>query len=255
MTDCYTYDFPGRSLSLSYPPEVNTLKRVAFILDAMDELRDVIVPLCASLSLKCYKKSTRWRDRGVRPYNPFHKIYQSPVPESIVVNVVSDKLVTTTTKNLSRDAIYSWIENALRQPCPQPDTHYLELCELDFEAVRAKINDNSRLKNQKFMTVEHDRRGNFRFPLKHHNDGLWVYSPIEDLKTEPSFTITSSESAEIDINIHWTWWTLESLEDRNALEAAILRIIGRGWTLEYLHESLKLPRLRSIYEALGQLPM
>lgn len=55
------------------------------------------------------------------------------------------------------------------------------------------------------------------------------------------------------INIHWTWWTKESLKDRDGLEAAILRIIARGWTIEYLHESLNFPRLKSIFEVSGKL--
>ena len=254
MIDCYMYDFPGRSITLGYPPEADTLQRVSFILNAIDELREIVVPLSASLSLDCYKKTTQWRDREVRPCSSFHQIYESSVPKDIVVKLASDKSITTVTENLSKDAIYSWIENAMRQPSPQPDTHYLELSELDFEAVRAKIYDDSRLKNQKFMMVEHDRRGNFKFPLERRDDGLWVYSPLEKLKIEPSFTIRSGESAKIKINIRWSWWVEESLKDREVLEAAILRILARGWTIKYLDEYLELPRLRSIYEASGQLP-
>ena len=254
MADCYMYDFPGRSIVLGYPPEADTLKRVASILDAMDELGEIIVPLSASLSLDCYSKITRWRDREVRPYSPFHQIYDSCVPEGIVVKLSSDRSITTVIENLSKDTIYSWIENAMRQPLPQSETHYLELCELDFKAVRAKIHNDNKLIKQKFMTVEHDRRGNFKFPLEHRDDGLWVYSPIEDLETEPSFTIMSGEIAEVTINIHWSWWTEDSLKDRNALEAAILRIIACGWTIKHLNKYLELPRLRSIYEASGQLP-
>jgi hypothetical protein len=251
MADCYMYDFPGRCLSLGYPPQGSSLEDVAFILDAMDELGDVIMPLCASLSLKCYKKATGWRDNQIQPYRPYHQIYESSVPEGIVVKLSSDKSISTTTENLSRNTIYSWIEDALGQPSPEPDTHYLEVTQLNFQAVRAKIHDQSRLKNQKFMTVEHDRRGDFKFPLKERDDGLWVYSPIEELETEPSFTIRSGETAKIEIDIHWSWWTEESLKDRNVLEAAILRIIARGWTLEYLNEYLEMPRLRNIYKAQG----
>lgn len=254
MVNCYMYDFPGRSITLGCPSNADTLKRVTTILDAIDDLGDIIVPLCAGMSLGSYSKRTGLKDWKTQPYQPFYQIYESSVPEGIVVKLLSDKSLSTSTTNLSKNTLYLWIKEALEQPYPYSNTHEIDVYELVFYAVRAKVHDYSQLKNKKFMIVEHDRRGSFRFPLGHRNDGLWVYSPIKDLKTEPSFTITSGESAGITINIHWTWWTLESLVDRDALEAAILRIIARGWTIEYLHESLNFPKLKSIFEASGKLP-
>ena len=257
MADCYMYDFPGRSIRLKFLAEDPKLKAAKSLLEAMDELGDIIVPLCAGMSLRCINRMTWGIDWKVQAQKPFHHIYQSPVPRGIVVRLSADKSIYTPTERLSKKVLYSWIENALNQPSPQPDTHDVTWSELDFQAVRAKIYDDSQFKNQKFMVVEHDKRGDFRFPLKNRDDGLWVYSPIADLKTEPSFTIrTTNEggAVTIDIHIHWTWWTKESLKDRDALEAAILRIIARGWTIEYLHESLNFPRLKSIFEASGKLP-
>ena len=254
MVDCYIYDYPGRSIVLGYPPQDNSLQGAAFILDAMDELQDLFVPLCASISLQYRNRTTGYVDRKIRPRSPFHDIYQTFVPEEIVVQHSSDKSIHTPVEKLSKDTILSWIENAFRQESPQPDTHELELSQLSFEAVRAKIHDDSQFKEKNYMTAEHDRRGNFRFPLERRDDGLWVYSPIEKLRIEPSFTMSSGETAKIKINVRWSWWIEESTEDRDAFESAILRIIARGWTIKYLDESLKLPRLRSIYEASGQLP-
>ena len=258
MADCYMYDSPGRLISLRYlQSEDYKLHAASSLLEAIGELQDIIVPLCADMSLGCRKKTTAWRDWKVQPQKPFHHIYSLSVPEEIVVKHSSDKSIFTPVTKLSNNTIYSWMEKALQQSSPQPNTHEVNWYELDFEAVKVKINDGSLLEKQKFMTVEHDRRGIFRFPLKHCKDGLWVYSPIEDLKTEPSFAIrTGNEEGALtmDIDIHWSWWTEESLKDRNALEAAILRIIARGWTIKHLNKYLELPRLRSIYEASGKLP-
>ena len=61
MADCYMYDFPGRTIVLGYPPQGDSLKRAAFILDAMDELSSIIVPLCASISFDYRNKKTGYR--------------------------------------------------------------------------------------------------------------------------------------------------------------------------------------------------
>ena len=41
-----------------------------------------------------------------------------------------------------------WMEKALQQTSPQPNTHEVTWYELDFEAVEVKINDGSLLEKQ-----------------------------------------------------------------------------------------------------------
>jgi len=63
-----------------------------------------------------------------------------------------------------------------------------------------------------------------------------VYSPIELLDAEPSLKyiiINEEEALTLDMDVHWSWWTETSPEDRQALEQAMLRIIDRGWKIEY----------------------
>jgi hypothetical protein len=73
----------------------------------------------------------------------------------------------------------------------------------------------------------------------HRKNGLWVYSSIELLATQPSlkYMIINTEGAlTLDMSVYWSWWTETSPEDREALKQAIFRIIDRDWKIEYCHK-------------------
>ncbi len=106
---------------------------------------------------------------------------------------------------------------------------------LYFQAVRSRIYNEKNFQSRDTFILE-QYKAQCEFPIEHRKDGLWVYSPIELLATEPSlkYMIINTEGAlTLDMNVHWSWWTQTSPEDREALKQAILRIIDRGWKIEY----------------------
>jgi hypothetical protein len=127
----------------------------------------------------------------------------------------------------------AWIEKALQQECPNSETHETSWYHLYINAVRARIINKENLRGSQSFRLETDR-GEYEFPLERRTDGLWVYSPIEEFITEPSFNllIINQEGAlDIDMNIHWSLWTQSDSANYQALRQAILRIVSKGWEL------------------------
>jgi hypothetical protein len=109
-------------------------------------------------------------------------------------------------------------------------------------AVRARILDSQKFKGRESFVVKTDR-GKFSFPLERRDNELWVDSPINDFKTEPSFDLSivrEEGGLSFDIHTHWSWWTETSPEDAKALRQTIIRIIERGWKVEYCDEEFGL---------------
>jgi hypothetical protein len=99
--------------------------------------------------------------------------------------------------------------------------------------VRARIVNEENFRNSQLFRLETDR-GKYEFPLERRKDGLWVYSPIEEFVTEPSFNLlimNEEGTLDININIHWSLWTQSGSANHEALRLALLRIISKGWEL------------------------
>lgn len=241
MSDCYLHDFPGRIIALRYlceTGEAQDLLWAAEALNAVDELRTVVDPLSAALQLGCRDKNRYRQDWDVAPPYPTWFIRESSVPEGIIIKqgVVNPQL--SQAPKLTREILTAWIENAFQQQCPCIDTHDVAWYDLYFDAVRARIYNEKNFEERSTFVIKKSQ-GKFEIPILKENNDLWVYSPVESLRTEPSikYIIGNEEGAlSLRISVHWSWWTETSPEDKNALQQAILRIIALGWKLEYCHE-------------------
>jgi hypothetical protein len=235
MSDCFMYGFPGRSISFRSVCDDGDLQAAARVLDAIDELRPVIEPLSAELTLNCRNKQTQWKDNEVNLPFPVWYIHEASLPESIVIETYLKEPQNLQTQQLNQKTLIDWIERASLQECPFPDTHEVVWSSLHISAVRARILDSQKFKGRESFVVKTDR-GKFSFPLERRDDELWVDSPIKDFKSQPSFVISTSHEEgglSFNIHVHWSWWTETSPEDANALHQALLRILEQGWQLDY----------------------
>jgi hypothetical protein len=245
MSDCYLHDFPGLGLSLKFlsPGEYSSeMEWAANVIDVIDELRTVIQPLSADLLIGCRDKNIRWQDTSVDPPFPCWFIHKSGLPETVVVRPGLTNPQIFPAPELNRETLMAWIEKALRQECPCSETHEISWYGLYINAVRAKIFNEENFRRSQSFRLETDR-GEYKFPLERRKDGLWVYSPIKEFKTEPSFNllIMNREGAlAIDINIHWSLWTQSGSANHEALRQALLRIISKGWELTYCNKYLEI---------------
>jgi hypothetical protein len=241
LSDCYLHHFPGYEISLKllspgeYP---NDMEWTADVMDAIDELRTVIQPLSADLLIGCRDKNIRWRDGNVKPPFPRWFIHESGLPETVILEPGLKDPQISQAPELNRETLMAWIENALQQECPNSDTHETSWYDLYINAVRARIINKENLRGSQSFRLETDR-GEYEFPLERRKDGLWVHSPINEFKTEPSFNllIINQEGAlQIHINIHWSLWTINGSANHEALRQAFLRIISKGWKLTHCNE-------------------
>ena len=246
MSNCFIYQFPGRTVRLWTLCEKSYLVAAWKVIEAIDELRTVIQPLSIDLALGCRDTTIQWMNYKITPQQPHWFISESSLPETIVIEPGFTNAQISQVSELSKDNIIAWIEKALQQECPLSDTNEVTWYVLEIRAVRARITNQSKFNNKNLFIAKHDR-GNFKFPLEKRKDGVWVYSPIKDLLTQPSFSLLiGKEEARLtmDINIHWTLWA-ENSEDRNALKEGIQRIINKGWTLENASKEFELTPVKT----------
>jgi hypothetical protein len=238
MSDAFMNDFPGYEISLRFLPQKehrNDLHLAVNAIDAIDELRTVIEPLTVDLLIGCRDLNIQWRDRNVKPLFPYWFIHVSSLPKIVVVRPEFVKPQISQVLELSRNSLMAWIEKALQQECPCPITHEPGWYLIEISAVRAKIYNEEKFGKRQFFILDTDR-GTFEFPLESYPDGLWVYSPIQEFKTEPSFNlrvINEEGSLTLDMNIHWSLWTTPGTAENTALRQALSRIVSKGWTLTH----------------------
>lgn len=237
MSDAFMHEFPGREISLRFlPPKEhhNDLQWAADAMDALDELRSVLEPLSADLVIGCRDLKIQWRDRDIRPQFPHWFIHASSLPKTVMVRSGFVDPQISQVPELSRDSLMLWIEKALQQECSLcSTTHEPGWYLIEIWAVRGKIFNEKKFRSCQSFILD-TNRGEFNFPLEQRNDGLWVYSPINEFKTEPSFhlKVISEEGAlKINIYIHWSLWTTPGTAENTAFSQALSRIVSKGWTL------------------------
>jgi hypothetical protein len=235
MSDCLMHPFPGRSIVLNYGCEGDDLQAAREVMDAIDELRFVIEPLSANLLVGCRDKRIQWRDMNVDPSLPSWHIHECSLPETIIARSEGSEPQISQVPELTRESLIVWIAKALQQECPNSNTHEVIWEELTINAVRARIFNKTNFEGRHLFVV-HTERGEWSFPLERRNGELWVDSPIQDFLTEPSFNfsiINRSGALTLSISVHWSLWTSHGLAEHTALTQAIMRIMDRGWSLEY----------------------
>ncbi|MTJ51353.1 hypothetical protein FJR38_00970 [Anabaena sp. UHCC 0253] len=240
MSDAFMHEFPGSEISLKFlPPKEHNrdLQWAADAMDALDELRTVIQPLSADLVIGCRDISLQWRNTDVRPQFPHWFIHTSSLPKTVVVRPGFIDPQISQVPELSRDSLMVWIEKALQQECSSCSaTHEPGWYLIEIWAVRAKIFDENNFRSRQSFMLD-TNRGEFIFPLKRRNEGLWVYSPIDEFKTEPSFhlkVISEEGTLKINMYIHWSLWSTPGTAENTALRQALSRIANQGWDLTHV---------------------
>jgi hypothetical protein len=234
MSDCLMHPFPGRSIILQYLGERDDLQSAIEVRDAIDELRFVVEPLSANLFVGCRDKRIQWRDMNVRPSLPSWHIYECSLPETIIARSEFSEPQISQVPELTRESLIVWMAKALQQECPNSNTHEVNWQDLTITAVRARVFNKTNFEGRHLFVVNTER-GEWSFPLERRNGELWVDSPIQDFLTQPSFSfsISNTEGLKLRISVHWSLWTSQGSAEHTALTQAIMRIMDRGWNLEY----------------------
>ena len=246
IIDCQ--DRHGEAFSLKYSGKKygNGAGWASVVMDAMYELKDIFRPVTADLLLCCYYKNNWFEDWDINPTQPAWHL-QTDIPKNIYDIPAWKKAIENKTQQINKETLTTWVENALNQESPRPDTHIVEINSLDFRAVRARIFDEKPFEGRNTFVVDHFRMGKYEYPLRRIDDELWVYSPIPEVFSKPAFHVrTNFDMSTMRIYLYWNWWTKNSPE-KEALEEAMLNIINTGqWKLFFLDEYLKMSRLEEL---------
>ena len=261
MIDCEAYSEDTISLKRIRQPEDRGAKSgtewASLVMDVMDKLKDVFVPLTADLLLYCYYKDGGSEDWDVEPSKPSWHLREFDIPKKIYAapgfNQKIAPTVISEVPQINKEAVVTWVDNALRQKSPRPDIDFVDVDSLDFRAVRAKILNDRQFQGRDTFVVNYFRMGRYEFPLRRINGELWVYSPLPEVFTKPSFKVrTSRYTGAFDIDIFWFWWLENSLEDIQALEQALINVVNTGlWKLTFISQYMKMPRLKTYAEKVG----
>ena len=260
MIDCQ--DRPEDAISLRYSGKreyIDGKKWASLIMDAMNLLKDVFVPLTADILLDCYYKDSVTEDWDIQPSQPAWHLRELNIPENIYAapglgfNQKIAPTVISEVPQINKESVVAWVDNALKQESPRPDIDFIDVSRLDFSTVRAKIINDRQFQERDSFVVDYFRMGTYKFPLKRINGELWVYSPLPEAFTKPSFKVSTSRyMGAFDIKIFWYWWTKTSPEDIKALEQALINVVNTGlWKLTFISEYLEMPRLKTYAEKVG----
>ena len=251
----------------AYPEEIISLKRIrqpgdkgaksgtewaSLVMDVMNELGHIFKPLTADLSLYCYYKDCGSEDWDIEPLQPFWHLRELDIPEEVYIPEYT-RTIFNEVSEIDKKSVVAWVEKALKQESPRPDIDTVNVNSLNFRTIRAKIINDRQLEGRETFIVDYFRQGTYEFPLKRINDELWVYSPIPEVCTKPSFNVrTDRYMGAFDIEVYWYWWTKTSPEDVQALEQAVINVINTGlWKLKFISEYLEMPRLKTYAEKVG----
>ena len=243
MRNNFVHHFPGEQISLSrIAPEdrSNEIQLAAYVLEALDELKTCIQPLAADLQLGCCHREFLFFDPQVEPplTNCYIQTKYLPVGVKIEPFLVNPQITKVDT--LSKEIMISWIEKALQQKSPNPQTHQICWNSLYIYSVRARIFDENIFKKSQMLKLDSNLR-TYELPLECRNNEYWIYN-CQNLKTEFPFTLTCShdcQSLHINISVHWSLWTQSGFPEYKALSQVISRIAAKGWKVNSFMEFSK----------------
>ena len=250
LSDCQ--DGPEEAFSLKYSGEkreIGGVEWASLVMNAMNEVAQIFKPLTADLLLYCYYKDTGFEDWDVEPSQPAFFLRELNIPKNVYAapgfNQKIAPTVISEVPQINKESVVAWVENALKQESPRPEIDLVDVDSLNFRTVKARIINDKPFQGRDSFVVDHLRTGRYEYPLERINGELWAYSPLPETYTKSSFYVqTSRYMGTVRIYIYWNWWTTISQEDKNALEQAMLKLIGKGqWQLFYLNEYSKMPRL------------
>ena len=260
MIDCQ--DRPEDAVSLRYSGKgeyIDGKKWASLVIDVMNQLKDVFVPLTADVLLHCCYKDNGIEDWDIQPSQPAWHLRELNIPKNVYAapglgfNQKIAPTVISEVPQINKESVVAWVGNALKQKSPRPDIDFVDVSLLDFHTVRAKILNDRQFQGRDTFVVDYFRMGRYEFPLRRINGELWVYSPLPEVFTKPSFKVrTNCYSGTFKIDIFWYWWTKTSPEDIQALEQALINVINTGlWKLKFISKYLEMPRLKTYAEKVG----
>ena len=235
MRDCFVHTFPGSLIELEFTGQENNfseIQQIALILQAFDELKNVMQPLAADLQINCCDREFLffdWQLESDPPLPHWHlRIKDIPTDLKLEPGYVNSQI--TEVEEISKANMMSWIEKALQQKCPNPKTHQICWNNIDIYAVRARIFDENLFREHQSLKVDYKLR-TYELPFDRRNNGVWIYGS-NNFKSEYPFTIQLYREFEllfIRISIRWSLWTEYGSPENIALSRAISRIVAKGW--------------------------
>jgi hypothetical protein len=221
---------------------VSNLQWAEIAMDALEELRPVLEPLSAKVNLSGYRLGTEdwrnWEDE-VQPLMPDWFVRASNLPETVMLEPLSDRYQISQIPELSKKYLLNWIEKALQQELAADTTHALDWFYFKFRAVRARIYSEEKFIDRQSFKLK-TSNGNWEFPLERKTDGLWVYGWFEGEPGPPRNKIpplevqihNNSDGMTMHLIVEWGPWKQKGSPEYNELRQALLRVIARGWEVE-----------------------
>ena len=239
VSDCQLWEFE-EEIVLEYFEEDDTsnsnIEEINRCLEALKEYEFIVQPLSVEFGVK-YRHRQRlafnldYRNRPKIPY--WHWEISSIPPKIIAEGLYPDSAKVIPVENITTEDLREWVKEPLKQKSPnlEYDVHWSEI---NIWATRARIIDEIRFIDRDDYSVE-TKIGEIKYPLRRHDDGLWVYGPQKPYSSYPPMTIrlyTDGDGAiKMKILIPWTVWYDEYSPEYYYLYQAVQRIIAQGWEL------------------------
>ena len=234
MTDCQLWEYE-KEIILEYFEEddLSAVDEANRCLDALKELETIIQPLSVEFRTTCRHLKRLFHSFKIEPEVPFWHWQISSVPPGVSTFGVYTGIATVVSVDeIIIDNLSKWIEKALQQKSPDPE-YDINWSEMNIWSTRAKIVDEVYFIGRDYYLVE-TRIGEIKYPLRRHNDGLWVYGPQKPYSSYPPMSIKIYNHAgahEMKFLIPWTVWYDESSPEYSCFYLAVQRIIAQGWQL------------------------
>lgn len=234
MSDCQLWEGEKQIVLEYYEDDgVSNTEEINRCLKVLEEFESIVQPLLVEFVVKCRHRTRLAFSYDIMPEIPYwHWKISSIPPEIIAEGFYPDSAKVIWADNITTRDLKKWVKEPLQQKSPNPE-YEVRWSEINVRATRARVINELRFIGRDYYLVE-TAIGEFKYPLRKHDGGLWVYGPQKPYRAYPPMTIriyTDGGTHDLKFSIPWTVWYDENSPEYFYFYQAIQRVIAQGWEL------------------------
>ncbi len=223
--------FPGPVQSLHQVVEtadVATITRVA--LDAIDVLRAMWEPLSAEAVLVALDGDDPMTAALVDVARPHRLLVRSSVSQGVLLAAVMVDPIVDEVPELSRNALASWLADALRDVAQGAGQHG-EWTELSFHASRAWVGPGDWRPGEEELRLRHEA-GTVVAPIERTASGSWLSGPRDPAFDQPPLDVRITHEmglVTIKLTRNYGYWVDAGEPAAARYDEVVGQLRGMGW--------------------------
>ena len=233
MKTITAHDFPGRTITLSYPltEKIRSLKEVTSIgLTAVELITGEYLEFyCVDIELSSYDPVLWYPTEDITEEEATWLLKKKEIPQDVLCEPSFRKQSVQVLDHLETKQVKDFI-NDITQNTNLANDNITFWNSIEFRSVKVMLKQWT---EESFFL----KRGthSLKYPVEKNNQDFFVHGPLENytLVSPIKIVLQNRESNQLDLDIKllWSYWTDDDSEGAIAIKQALKLLQAQGWQL------------------------